>query len=206
VAGFGGIAAVGRSIELLLNAGYAAVEPVTGRTTKSKLVRTEDLDPPAPTISRPGLSVLLYRVDFNKTMRASWASTSSVDGNVHLPLDLHYLLTAWGDNAEEEHRIIGRSMQILEAAGGLSGTSLQPGGDWSATESVELYLEDMPTDDLMRTFDSLRCEFRLSIPYLARVVVVSTGDGVPEDDVLTSVRGSRPGVALSGAGLTGVAP
>ena len=29
----------------------------------------------------------------------------------------------------------------------------------------------------MRTFDSLRCEFRLSIPYIARVVVVSSLDG-----------------------------
>jgi hypothetical protein len=194
VAGFGGIAAVGKSIELVLNAGFAALEPITGSQTKTRLVRTDDLDPPAPVITRPGLSVLLYRVDFNKALRAAWAATGSVDGSAHLPLDLHYLLTAWGDNPEDEHRILGRALQILEELGGLSGPLLQPGGDWTATESVQLYLEDMPTEDLMRTFDSLQCEFRLSIPYIARVVVLSSA-GQATGDVLTSVRGARTGVA-----------
>jgi hypothetical protein len=193
VAGFGGVAAVGKSIEAVLNAGFAAVEPIDGTPTRSRLVRTDDLDPPAPTITRPGLSVLLYRVDFNKTLRASWAAAGSADGSSHLPLDLHYLLTAWGDNPEDEHRIIGRSMQILESLGGFSGPLLQPGGDWSVTDSVQLYLEDMPTEDLMRTFDSLQCEFRLSIPYIARVVVISE-PGVQGGPVLTSVRGARTGV------------
>ena len=39
---------------------------------------------------------------------------------------------------------------------------------------MQLYLEDMATDDLMRTFDSLECDFRLSVPYIARVVVIAT--------------------------------
>jgi hypothetical protein len=135
--------------------------------------------------------LLLYRVDFNKTLRASWSSTGSRDGKAHLPLDLHYLLTAWADNAEDEHRIVGRTMQIIEGLGALSGPLLHPEGQWSATEAVQLYLEDMPTDDLMRTFDSLTCDFRLSIPYIARVVVVSSDDGTPPPDVLTFVRGMR---------------
>jgi hypothetical protein len=44
----------------------------------------------------------------------------------------------------------------------------------------------------MRTFDSLPCDFRLSVPYLTRVVVVSGDDGVPPTDVTTVVRGLRP--------------
>ena len=119
MAGFGGIASVGRSIELVLNTGYQAVQPVPGELTRALLVRTEDIDPPAVAVPRPGLSILLYRVDFDKTMRASWAAVSSEDGHAHLPLDLHYLLTAWGDNAEHEHRVIGRTMQILERPGWL---------------------------------------------------------------------------------------
>jgi hypothetical protein len=194
MAGFGGIASVGSSIERVLNAGYQAVQPVPNETTRALLVRTEDIDPPAVAVPRPGLSILLYRVDFDKTMRASWAAVSSEDGRAHLPLDLHYLLTAWGDNAEHEHRVIGRTMQILERPAGLSGPLLHPGGDWDTGEAVQLYLEDMPTEDLMRTFDSLRCEFRLSIPYVARVVVVSDIDGDPGPPVLTSIRGITPGV------------
>lgn len=192
MAGFGGIAAVGKSIELLLNAGYAAVQPVDGATTTARLVRTEDLDPPAPSITRPGLSVLLHRVDFTKTMRPAWSAVAADSGGTHLPLDLHYLLTAWGDNPEDEHRVIGRTLQVLEEAGGLSGPTLQPGGGWEPTESVQLYLEDLPTEDLMRTFDSLECEFRLSLPYLARVLVVSSEGAGADGDVLTSVRGTQP--------------
>jgi Pvc16 N-terminal domain len=170
MAGFGEIASVGRSIELVLNTGYQAVEPVPEEKTEAMLVRTEDIDLPSVAL-RPGLSILLYRVDFDKTMRASWAAVSSEDGRAHLPLDLHYLLTAWADNAEHEHQVIGRTMHVLERPGGLSGPLLLPECGWAVDESVQLYLEDMPTEDLMRTFDSLRCEFRLSIPYIARAIV-----------------------------------
>src|SRR5262249_41965521 len=95
---------------------------------------------------------------------------------------------------EHEHQVIGRTMQILERPGGLSGPLLQPGGDWATGEAVQLYLEDMPTEDLMRTFDSLRSEFRLSIPHIARVVVLARPHGEPGPPVLTSVRGTTPEV------------
>lgn len=193
MAGFGAIAAVGKSIETVLNAGYAVAQPSPSGPTLARLVQTDDLAEPDQKIQRPGLSLLLYRVDFSKTMRAPWADASARDGRSHLPLDLHYLLTAWAQNAEDEHRVIGRTMQILERLGGLSGAQLLPEGGWSVAEAVQLHLEDMPTDNLMRTFDSLRCDFRLSVPYIARVVVVSSDDGAGGPDVLTAVRGVRLG-------------
>jgi hypothetical protein len=194
VAGFASVAAVGKSIEAVLNAGYALVQPVEGHTTQAVLIQTEDLDPAneQTKIARPGLSILLYRVDFNKTVRAGWSAVGQRDGRAHLPLDLHYLLTAWADNADHEQRVIARSMQVLEELGALSGPLLHPDGGWAPGEAVQLYLEDIPTDDLMRTFDSLPCDFRLSVPYLTRVVVVSGDDGVPPTDVTTVVRGLRP--------------
>ncbi|MEV1319963.1 DUF4255 domain-containing protein [Micromonospora arborensis] len=206
VAGFRSIAAVGRSIELALSAGFATEEPVETHATRVQLVRTEDFDPASPTLVRPALSVLLYRVDFNKTMRASWSSVGAVDGRVYLPVDLHFLLTAWADNAAHEHQVIGRAMQILEELGALSGPLLHPDGDWTPNEAVQLYLEDISTDDLMRTFDSLTCDFRLSIPYVARVVVVSTRDGAPLPDVLTHVQGLRLDLADGGARTVGATP
>jgi hypothetical protein len=158
-------------------------------------VQTDDLAEPDQKIQRPGLSLLLYRVDFSKTMRATWADVGVRDGRSHLLLDLHYLATAWARNAEDEHRVMGRSMQILERLGGLGGAQLLPDGDWDVGESVQLHLEDMPTDNLMRTFDSLRCDFRLSVPYIARVVVVTTDDGAAGPEVVTAVRGTRIGTA-----------
>lgn len=194
MAGFRSIAAVGRSIEAVLNAAYAAEEPIDATDpTRAVLIQTDDLDLGSTTlIVRPALSILLIRVDFNKTMRANWSSIGQLDGRAHLPLDLHYLLTAWADNADHEHRIIGRTLQVLEQAGALSGPLLHPDGDWLPGEAVQLYLEDMATDDLMRTFDSLTCDFRLSVPYIARVVVVSSDVGEPPPDVTTLVRELSP--------------
>jgi Pvc16 N-terminal domain len=209
MAGFRSVAAVGRSIEAVLNAAYTAEQPTDDTQTHAVLVQTEDLEPNAgnPLISRPALSILLYRVDFNKTTRAGWSSIGSRDGRAHLPLDLHYLLTAWATNADDEHRIIGRTMQVLEGLGALGGPLLFPEGAWAPDETVQLYLEDMATDDLMRTFDSLPCDFRLSIPYIARVVVMA-GEGSPVPDVLTFVRGLRPdaGARMSASGLAGGVP
>ena len=80
----------------MLTAGFA--EPpvlVDGRVTRAFLVRTEDFDQTSlsTVIVRPALSVFLYRVDFNKTMRAAWSQVTAHEGvGPHLPLDLHFLL------------------------------------------------------------------------------------------------------------------
>ena len=177
---------------MVLNAAYAAEEPIDTGPTRARLIRTEDLDATTTSLVRPALSIFLYRVDFNKTMRASWSAIGNADGRAHLPLDLHYLLTAWADNAEHEHRVIGRTMQALEQLGALSGPLLYPDGEWLPGESVQLCLEDMATDDLMRTFDSLMAGFRLSIPYIARVVVVSSDEIITNPAVSTSIVGIRP--------------
>lgn len=200
VADFGSIAAVGKSLEMVLNAGFTAVPPIASANSRARLIQTDDLDPAAHRLIRPMVSILLYRVDFNKTMRASWSAVGSVDGNAHLPVDLHYLLTAWADNADHEHRLVGRAMQVLEELGSLSGPLLHPDGNWSVNEAVQLYLEDIGTDDLMRTFESLVCDFRLSIPYIARVVVMSTSAGGALPDVLTHLQGTRPDLSPAGAG------
>lgn len=200
MAGFRGIAAVGVSIEAVLNSAFGEQQPIENESTRAVLIQTDDLDLGAGSrIVRPALSLLLYRVDFNKTTRAGWSSLGSVDGRAYLPLDLHYLFTAWASNAAHEHRIIGRSMQVLEELGALSGPLLHPDGEWGLDESVQLYLEDMATDDLMRTFDSLTCDFRLSVPYIARVVVISS-EGTPVPEVLTFVRGARPDVTAPDRG------
>ena len=50
----------------------------------------------------------------------------------------------------------------------------------SATDNVQLVLEDVSTEALMRTFDSLPGDYRLSIPYVARVVRIDTlADDLP---------------------------
>jgi len=191
LASFTAIAAAGKSIERILNAAFADLQPIEGKTTTAVLVRTTDLEAnDAETrIGSPALSICLYRADFNKTMRASWSAIGSQDGRGHLVLDLHFLITAWADNAEYELLIIGRAMQVLETTPVLIGPLLHASGGWAPAESVSLVLEEIPTEALMRLFDSLPTDYRLSVPYIARMVRVDTLKAVPELPVTTMIAG-----------------
>lgn len=191
MAGFAGIAAVGKSIEMLLNACFEEHPPAPNKKTKALLVRTSDFEEGA-TIGSPALSVFLYRVDFNKTMRAAWSATSGQDGRSHLGLDLHYLLTPWGTDAEEEHRILGAAMQCLETTPILSGPLLHSSGAFDAGESVQLLLEEISTEAVMRTFDSLPTDYRLSVPYIARVLRLDGRVAAPEGPVVSAIIGATP--------------
>lgn len=160
-------------------------------------MRTTDFEEAnVPTaIGSPALSIYLYRADFNKTMRASWSAVGSQDGLGHLVLDLHFLLTAWADNAEFEHRILGRAMQVLETTPVLGGPLLDSSGGWAPTETVSLVLEEISTEAVMRTFDSLPTDYRLSIPYIARMVRIDSITRAPELPVTTAISGM--GASLS---------
>lgn len=186
MAGFTAIAAVGKSIERLLAQAFVERQPVPTKTAKVVLIRTEDLDGNGikNLVGDIGLTILLYRVDFNKTMRAAWAARAEDDGRGHLALDLHFLLTPWADNAEHQHMIIGRAMQVIERVAMLAGPLLyepalpSPAYDdeprASSIDSVQLLLEEISTEALMRTFDSLPGDYHLCVPYVARVVRIDT--------------------------------
>lgn len=178
-----GIAAVGKSIERMLNLAFTERQPVAGKNTRAVLIKTDDLMPANQqnAIGQYALSIFLYRVDFNKAMRAAWSAVGTADGKGHLALDLHFLLTPWADNAEHEHLILGRTMQVLEYTPVLSGPLLYapalPYPDEpqaTATEAVQILLEEISTEALMRTFDSLPTDYRLTVPYVARVVRIDT--------------------------------
>ena len=191
MANFVGIASALKSIERHLNSCFEEEQPISGRATKAVLARTTDFESSLlqSNIGSPALSIFLYRVDFNKTMRAAWSAVGSQDGFGHLAVDLHLLLTAWGDNAEFEFRIIGKAMQCIETTPLLSGPMLDPSGNWAPNETVQLVLEDISTEAVMRTFDSLPTDYRLSIPYIARIVRIDSRVPTPERPVTTLVTG-----------------
>lgn len=169
MANFQGIAAASQSLERFLTRRFADQPPIEGRVTRAVLARTEDFEEG----NRPAgsaLSIFLYRVDVNKSMRAAWSSVASHEQRVRLPLDLHYLLTPWDANAADEQRIIGRTIQCLEETPSLSGPLLGHSGNWQANEAIQICMEDLSTEDVMRTFDSLPVDYKLSLPYVARIV------------------------------------
>lgn len=202
MASFAGIAAAGKSIEMLLNAEFEELQPLDpvppGKKTKAVLVRTGDFDTSkaSNTIVLPALSIFLYRVDFNKAMRAAWSAASGQDGRSHLALDLHYLITPWSENAEDEHKILGRAMQIMESTPILTGPLLHSSGQWEPGESIQVVLEEVSSEAVMRMFDSLPTDYRLSVPYIARVMRLDGTRVTGEGPVITAITGITPTTTL----------
>jgi hypothetical protein len=198
VADFRSIAAVGRSLERLLNAAFTDPDPpVPGKTTRSALVTSEAFDPGAGggfDQGAAGLSIFLYRIVPNAAMRAAWSAVGHVDGRSHVPVDLHYLVTAWAENADWEHAILGKTMQCLEDTPILNGPLLTPTAGWAPTEAVQVVLGDVEIETLLRIFDSFESEYRLSVPYVARVVRIDGAAVHPSPPVTTVVTGAVPAV------------
>ncbi len=197
MAGFEAVAAVGDSIVRLLNRAFIDLPPVDTGGTRAALLRTDDLPetPRTGLLGSNGLSVLLYRVDFDKAMRASWSGAATQDGRAHLALDLHYLFTAWSSSAAFEHAILGRTMQALEDTPVLAGPLLAAAGGFAPQEALQLMLEDISTEALMRIFDSLPVDYRLSVPYVVRVLRIDGRRIAPEPPVRRSIAGAMPQVA-----------
>ena len=195
MANLNSISATGKSIERLLTAAFSDPPvPVSSKTTKAFLMRTEDFDQSSNSsiILRPALSIFLYRVDFNKSMRAAWSGVTYHDGVPHLPLDLHFLLTPWADNAESEHAILGRAMQCLDSTPILSGPLLHQSGEWAPNEAIQLVMEEISTEAVMRTFDSLPSDYRISVPYIARIARLDGRVAAPTPPVTTLITGKVP--------------
>jgi hypothetical protein len=196
LANFVSVSAVGRSLERFLTAAFLSDPPIGTSTTIARLVRTEDFDlKNLGLVQKPFLSVFVYRVDFNKVMRAGWSAVGSLDGRPHLPVDLHVLLTAWGNDADSELKVLGRAMQALETTPILAGPLLLSAGEFAPNETIQVVLEDVSTEAVMRVFDSLPTDYKLSVPYIARIARIDGKVATPSPRVLTVVSGTAPTVA-----------
>jgi hypothetical protein len=169
MADFAAIAAVGKSIEGALNAAFAEHEPVPTSNTRALLATTSDFA--AMEADHQGgahaLSIFLYRID--RTPRTAWSSAGVPEGREPPSLDLHYLLTAWADSAESEHRILGGAIQAIDATPILRGSLLDPSAQWAANQIVQLVIQEIPTETMIQLFEALPAKFRLSITYIARI-------------------------------------
>jgi len=194
------IAATVLSIQEQLNRCFvelAAADPDAFRARPTaRIVRTDDFGQIGGSanspIRFPTLSIFCYRVDVNRTMRPPWSAVAAVDGSIHLPLDIHLLLTPWDSDPEAELRILGATMQCLEQQPVLGGPRLHPLGGWAPGDAVRILNEDLVTEDVLRTFDTLPSDFRLSVSYCARIARIDAPDEPEHPDVTTVVRGLTP--------------
>ena len=136
-----------------------------------------------------GISLLLYRVAPNGTLR-NLQPRLDPDGRRYrasLPLDLHYVLTAWAKSVEKQQRLLGWSMRVLEDTpilpAGLLNHLMPESETFHANETVELVCETLSLQDWTALWDKLKPQIQTSVTYVARMVPIEsnielTGSGL----------------------------
>lgn len=166
------IATVGQTIVGLLKHGYAPYEA----GIKAELYRPQEFEDPMDC----GFSLLLYRIGVNSTPRNLAPRRLSNGKRVRpsLPLDLHYLLTAWAKTAEKQHWMLGWAMRFLEDRSVLPAGTLNQYADASDVfgpdEAVELTCDPMSLPDHLQIWDKLKTRIPVSMSYVARRVLLDS--------------------------------
>ena len=123
-----------------------------------------------------GVSLFLYHVSINMTQRSLPSRPDPITGRPRrpqLPLDLHCILTPWARDASVEHQILGWMMRTLEDNPTLGAQALNAVGSnpaFAEDEAVEIVAGQMTNEEMFRIWDVLPGDYRLSVPYVARVV------------------------------------
>jgi hypothetical protein len=140
-----------------------------------------------------GVSLLLYRIYHDGTNRnpPGRLQPDGQRGRNKLPLELHFMLTAWAKQATLQHEIAGWMMRTLEDNPVLYPSLLNTYKPdvFFPEETVELSLAQLSVEDMFNIWDVIiHHVYQLSVPYVARVVELestlseATGIAIQERD------------------------
>ena len=133
------------------------------------------------------VTLYLYRLDIDKTTRN--ASDPQRPGAVPVPLSLclYYLFIIWSDVPLVENTIAAWIMSKIHQHPLLDQSILSSTGEWEPDEQVYIVPIEMTNEDLMRIWDAIMPTYRLSLPYLARVVRIKP-DEIKEERPVVATR------------------
>jgi Pvc16 N-terminal domain len=175
VAGHRALAAVGRSLVDLLNRRFVEEIPV-GPRPRAVLAGTVDFDEvdsnPVPVIQMPAISIYCYRVSVDRETRPGWSAVASTSGVPRIPLRMHLMISAWDTVVESELEWLGLAAMVIESESILTGPLLHPSGGWDPDDAVQVVPDDLALDSMSEAFQALTTDYRLSLPYVARVICI----------------------------------
>jgi hypothetical protein len=185
MAGFQALAAVGRSLVQILNDGYLEELPGGLRRPTAVLAGTTDFDQvnssPTAVIRYPAVSIYCYRISVDRETRPGWSAVGAGDGIPRVPLRMHLMISAWDRMVENELEWLGLTARILEANSILTGPRLEATGDWDPGDMVQVVPDEIGLEPMSEAYQALTTDFRLCLPYLARVIVIDANPiTVPE--------------------------
>ena len=130
-----------------------------------------------------GVSLYLYRIQMN-TSRRNLPPVVAPDGRRYrppLPHDLSYLMTAWGQTAEVQQRLLGWAMRELENTPILPSNLLnhyvQEIDTFHPDETVELICETISLQEMNTLWDGFKANKtnqHLSVTYIARMLLIES--------------------------------
>ncbi|MET0398112.1 MAG: DUF4255 domain-containing protein [Longimicrobiaceae bacterium] len=168
------VASTMEAVVRLLRASYDPAE-FNGAVLDFQVYVSDDFNHPM----EQGVSLFLYRVYHNGSARGP-AGRTLPDGRrqrSRLPVDLHFLATAWARRASLQHEITGWMMRVLEdnpilPAGLLN--SYRP-GVFQPEETVTVTLTDLSVEDVFRIWEvMIEHAYQLSVPYVARTLDIES--------------------------------
>lgn len=145
-----------------------------GADLRFEVYRTKDFTAPMKT----GVSCFLYRVAINSVQRTPPAKPApgGRQRRTQLPLDLHFLLTPWAEDASLEQVILGWMMRTIEdmpiLPAGLLNTLTE--GVFESGETVEIVAGQLSNEEMFRIWDVLPNDYQISVPYTARIVRIDS--------------------------------
>ncbi len=126
-----------------------------------------------------GVSVFLYRIYHNGNYRTP-SGRVLPDGrhqSTKLPLDLHFILTAWAKKASLQHAIAGWMMRVMEDNAIIPASVLNAyrADVFRPDEAVEVNLTELSVEDMFHVWEvMIKHVYQLSVPYQARMVEIES--------------------------------
>jgi hypothetical protein len=121
------------------------------------------------------LSLYLYRVVENGEMKNR--PLEPKDNNLHryppLSLNLSYLVTPLTNSAENDHKLLGKTMQIFYDNAIVKGSPLDPILQ-SAAEELRVILNPISMEDITKLWSAFSRPYRLSISYEIKVIYIDS--------------------------------
>lgn len=127
-----------------------------------------------------GISLYLYRLAVNGNRR-NMPPVTGLDGRRYrppIPLDLHFLLSAWARSPAKQQRLLGWAIRMFEDVPILPTGLLNNYGPepeiFQPGETVEIILESLTLQDLNNLWSATKAMPPLSVGYVARMIGISS--------------------------------
>jgi len=116
------------------------------------------------------VTLYLYRLDIDKHARNNSHPNYLYGTQKPLSLCLYYIFIIWADNPLVENTIAAWVMSQMHRHPVLDQSILSSSGGWQPDDQVFIVPIEMSNEDLMRMWEAMAPSYRLSLPYIARVV------------------------------------